>query len=370
VLASGHLVYASGGKLYGVRFDLERRIVVGEPTPVIPDLMMGFPREPSLGHFAVAESGTLVYISGPATAGGSRWVWVDRANGRQRVGEKQKQITGARLSPDGSRMAVSAERWGESGSFLWIEDLDRGTFSRLTFEREAYWPLWSPDADRIAFTSWDGGSEFANIFQVAADGSGSPERLTAGELWRQAGSFSLDGTRLIFHRSVHPETGWDVVEVAVSGEGGERALLDSRFNELQPTLSPNGRWLAYVSNETGRNEVYVRRYPGLSDKWQISNQGGIEPAWSGAGDELFYRNGRAIMRVVIDPENLSPARPVELFEGDYQVGLPYGRSYDVAPGDQGFLFLEQPNIQETEFEVRVVLDWPQQVESTLSVGNQ
>ncbi len=363
VLASGHLVYTTDGRLYVVRFNLGERKVVGDPVPVVPDLMMGFPREPSLGHFSVADTGTLVYVSGPARAGGSRWVWVDRANGRRRQGEMQKQITGARFSPDGTRIAVSAERWGERGSYLWIEDLERGTLSRLTFEQEAFWPLWSPSADKIAFSSWDGARDTVNIFQIAADGSGSSERLTRGELWRQSGSFSVDGARLIFHRSLHPETGWDVVETAVDGAGGERALLESRFNEFQPSLSPDGRWLAYVSNETGRNEVYVRRYPDLLDKWQISNQGGIEPAWSPRGDELFYRTDRVVMRVVIDPEDLSPGKPEELFEGDYEGDLSYGRTYDVAPDNQGFLFLEQPSIQETEFELRIVLDWVKDLES-------
>ncbi len=145
-----------------------------------------------------------------------------------------------------------------------------------------------------------------------------------------------------------------------------QALLSSPVDELQPHLSHDDRWLAYVSNETGRNEVYVRRYPELTEKWQISNQGGTEPVWSPDSYELFYRQGQKIMIVEMGEQDLSPSRPRKLLEVNIAVDSPYGRSYDVAPDSQGFVFVERSDIRDADYQLRVILDWLPEVESLLA----
>jgi serine/threonine-protein kinase len=361
-LPSEHLAYAARGRLHIVGFDRDKQEVVGSPVPVVNDLMMDFPLEPSLGHFTVSDQGALAYLSGPPVSGGSRWVWVDRAGERLRTGEFQRRLMGPKFSPDGTRLAVAAELWGQSGMHIWIEDLSRGTFSRLTFERDNWWPIWSPDGERIAFTSVEGSRSW-NLFWKLVDGSGEAERLTHGELGRQPMTWSRDGAVLVFHQSLPPEPGWDVLSVAVNGEAEPQPLLSSRFEELQPELSPDGRWLAYVSDETGRSEVYVRRYPDLSDKWQLSNEGGAEPAWSSKGNELFYRNGAKLMVVEITRDGeLIPGTPRELFEGNFMLDQRFGRGFDVAPDDQGFIFVEQSSVEDADVELRIVFDWLTEVE--------
>jgi len=273
---------------------------------------------------------------------------------------------GPKFSPDGTRLAVSAKAKDGDTMQVWIEDLSRGTFSRLTFEGTSWWPLWSPDGQKIAFPAAEDKGQ-VNVFWQSADGSGSPERLTHGELWKQPASWSPDGKDLIFHQSPHPETGWDVLVVSVDGRADPRPLLNSQFDELQPDLSPDGRWLAYVSNETGRPEVYVQRYPDLSAKWQISNDGGTEPAWSSNGDELFYRNDLKMMRVEMTGDReLSPGLPQELFEGDFLTDSQYGRGFDVAPDDQGFVLVEESLTVHTDYELRIVLNWLSEIDQLVT----
>jgi len=152
----------------------------------------------------------------------------------------------------------------------------------------------------------------------------------------------------------------------LDSEAEPRPLLNSRFDELQPDLSPDNRWLAYVSNETGSPEVYVRRYPELTGKWQISNKGGTEPTWSSQGDELFYRNGAKMMVVEMGGDrDLVPGRPQQLFEGEFVEDTQFGRGFDVAPDDQGFVLVEQTSVVEAEHELRVVLNWLSEVERTV-----
>jgi serine/threonine-protein kinase len=369
VLAVGYLAYAADNTLYVLRFDPTSAEVIGTPMPAISDLMMGFPFEPSLGHFTISQNGTLAYLSGSPVVGGARWVWVDRSGATQRSGEMQLQMFGPKFSPDGTRLAVAARARGQRSTQVWIEDLDRGTFSRLTFERENWWPLWSPDGRKIAFPSTEDPGT-ANVFWRFADGSGTAEQLTRGTVSEQPASWSPDGKELIFHRGRDPDTGWDVLALSLNGNSKPRPLLTSAFDELQPDLSPDGRWLAYVSNETGRSEVYVQRYPDLSGKWQISNEGGTEPAWSSSGDELFYRSGRQMMVVAMTvAQELRPGRPQMLFEGNFLQDVQYGRGYDVAPDDQGFVLIEQSSGVHSEYDLRVALNWLSEIDQLVTEPN-
>ena len=358
-LASGHLAYGRDGSLMIVPFDLERRKITGRPVAALDGMLMGFPLATYLAHFAVADNGTLIYVSGPLIAAGSRLVRVDRNGIGVPLSQVKERFFGPRFSPDGSRLAMAAQIGGEPMQ-VWVQDLGRGTFTRLTLEGEGWWPVWTPDGRHIVFPTRRVSSSVVDLAWIEADGSGPAKPLTHNELSEQPTTWTPDGRTLIFHRNDHPETAWDVMALEL-GEGGEpRVLLGSRFYEMLADLSPDGHWLAYVSDESGRFEVYVRSYPDLERRWQISTRGGTEPAWSADGRELFYRDedGRRMMAVSIGTEpEFVPGRPEILFEGDYAPSPWFGRNYDVAPDGQSFVMVEHVLPEEINAELLVAVNW-------------
>jgi serine/threonine-protein kinase len=358
-LASGHLAYGRDGSLMVVPFDLKRRQVTGRPVAVLDGLLMGFSLSGALAHFAVADNGTLIYVSGPLIAAGSRLVRVDRNGDAAPLGQVEERLFGPRFSPDGSRLAVGAQI-GNEPTQVWVRDLGRGTFTRLTLEGEGWWPVWSPDGRRIAFPTRRDSSTVADLAWIEADGSGPPEQLTQSELSEQPTTWTPDGRTLIYHRNDHPDSAWDVMALELEGDGEPRVLLGSRFNEALADLSPDGRWLAYVSDESGQSEVYVRSYPDLESKWQISTRGGFESAWSADGRELFYRDvdGRRMMAVPITTEpDFTPGRPELLFEGDYSAGAGFGRNFDVARDGLSFVMVEHVLPEDIDAELFVAVNW-------------
>ena len=364
-LPTGHLAYALDGSLMVVRFDPKRVEVSGPPVSALDGLLMGFPWDPPIAHFTLADNGTLAYVSGPMIATGSRLMRVGRDGSWTQIGEETTKIRGPRFSPDGRRIAISADV-GDLVAQLWVYDLERDTLSRVTFEGQGWWPIWSPDGQRLAFQTLVQPEGVANIFWVPADGGTTPERLTYSSLPHYVNSFSPDGQTLILHQGDHPETKEDVLVLDLGGEAGEtRPLLSSPAMEILAELSPNGRWLAYSSDESGRFEVYVRSYPDLDKKWQISPSGGIEPAWSRDGTELFYRDeqGLSLMAVDIQQEpDFRPGRPRVLLEGAYVPTIWVGRNYDVAPDGQSFLLVEQELEGIEQAQIQVVLNWFEEVQ--------
>jgi Tol biopolymer transport system component len=200
----------------------------------------------------------------------------------------------------------------------------------------------------------------AAIFTTPSDGSGPSERLIQNEYGQQPSGWSADGQTLLLHQNDHPESGWDVMMFRPGEDTEARPLLNSPAMEALPHLSPDGRWLAYVSDESGRLEVYVQSFPELGNKWQISTDGGIEPIWSPDGTELFYRDEEGLEMIVVDitlePE-FRPGTPRVLFEGRFVETPGYGRNYDVAPDGQSFLMFQQNMVGIEASELRLVFNW-------------
>ncbi len=226
--------------------------------------------------------------------------------------------------------------------------------TKLTFEWGIL-PLWSPDGERVFFgfdgVPWD-------IYSKPVDGSGPAEQLTAGA-YRVPTSITSDGKTIVFRQGGAGDN-LDIGMVRLEGEGEPEMLLETSFNEHTPKLSPDDRWLAYVSNESGRDEIYVSPFPG-SGKVQISTEGGMEPMWSRDGRELFYRNGEKMMAVAISagPE-LSPGKPTLLFEGRYDlIEGPGASNYDVTPDGQGFVMIRTPEGPESlgTTQITLVQNW-------------
>jgi serine/threonine-protein kinase len=374
-LETGHLVYARSGTLLAVPFDIGQLEAIGGPVPLIEGVSdVGITTGAT--HFSLSSNGSLIYAVGASfQPSQGRLVWVDRRGAEQPLAAPPRFYENPRLSPDGRWAAVEVGIGvlGQAGAGLaggmdqvWVYDLARETLTRLTFEAgNNEEPLWTPDGNRIAFeSSRDGAPD--TIFWQLSDGSGGLERLTSGGEGAQVpSSWSADGQLLAFNE-INPRTRADIWVLGLSDRKAEPFLRTS-FDEGGARFSPDGRWLAYVSNESGpgRPEVYVQPYPGPGGKWQVSIDGGTEPTWSRNGRELFYRSGNRMMAVdtTMQP-SFSAGKPRMLFEGPYfTTAFPQGTvSYDVSADGQRFLMVKETEAaSRSAAQINVVLNWTEEL---------
>ncbi len=349
-IRTGHLVCARAGVLLAAPFDLERLEVTGSPVPLVEGVIRS---ANGFSHFTVSSSGSLVYVPGGVSLAAQTLVWVDRTGAVQPLGAPARPYAHPQFSPDGRQLAVTIEG---AKNDVWVYDLSRGTLTRLTFEGSNQNPLWTPDGKRIVFRS--DRAAFRYLFWKPADGSGAEEQITKVEGPSSPSSISPDGKVAFYSRS-GPTTGRDMWSVPLEGERKPSLLLQTPFEEAVARISPDGRWLAYLSNESGRWEVYVRPFPGPGGKWQVSTEGGEEPLWSRNGRELFYRNDDKMMAVDISTEpSFRAGTPRLLFAGKYAkraaLAVP---NFDVAPDGQRFLMVKATEQQSTATQIHVVLNW-------------
>jgi Tol biopolymer transport system component len=238
---------------------------------------------------------------------------------------------------------------------LWLYDLARGTLTRLTQSNSSF-PIWTPDGKYLTLLYLQSGT--LNLYRMAADGSGAAERLTMSENEQFPGSWSPDGQVLAFSE-VDPITGLDIWVLGLQGDRKPRPFLQTPANESGPIFSPDGRWVAYLSDETGRNEIYVRPFPGPGGKMQISTEGGTEPMWARNGRELFYRNGDKMMVTAVESQPVFAAsKPKLLFEAHYETSVNvFQRDYDVSPDGQRFLMIKATEQESAATQLNVVLNW-------------
>jgi len=300
--ATGHLTYVHQGTLFGVSFDPARFELRGTPAPVVEDLagnasqgggQFDFSREPS-------GPGALVYLSGKTSAVTWPVVWLDSSGKIQPLVTKPGLYFNPRVSPDGQRLALAVS--GGTGYDIWVYDAQRDSMTRLTFTgQDTRWPVWTPDGKHIAFrTSSQSGT---SLNWIRADGGGEAQRLLESKYETVAHSFSPDGRRLAYYE-VNPETGPDLWTLPLDlsnpehpKPGKPELFLRTPFAEVAPVFSHDGRWIAYFSEESGKREVYVRPFPGPGGKWQISTDGGAYPVWSRNGRELFYETPDSFIMV-------------------------------------------------------------------------
>jgi serine/threonine-protein kinase len=348
-IPTGHLVYAKAGKLLAAPFDLGRLEITGSAVTVVEGLMR---TQQGFSQFFISPAGSLAYVQGELQEESLRTlVWVDRSGKEQPLGAPARAYLQPRISPDG-RTIVSEIEQGTTHD-VWTYNVSRGVVTRLTFNGDSHWPSWTPDGRRISFASGPN----RNLFWKPADGSRAEERLTTGELRHNAASWSPDGQTLAYSEE-HPDTGLDLWILQIQGDRKPRAFLQTRFNETLPSFSPDGRWLAYVSDESGQNEVYVQPFPGPDGKWQISIEGGQEPVWARNGRELFYRSGNRIMGVNIATQpGFSAGRPELLFETQYVPRAGGRANFDVSPDGQRFLMIQPVEPEQAATQIHMVLNW-------------
>jgi serine/threonine-protein kinase len=352
---TGHLLYIDGGTLHGVRFDVARLEVAGEAVPVVNDVF----NVSRAGDYAVSRGGTLVYVPASAAATPRSLVWVDRKGHEAPVRMPPRLYAEPRLSPDGTRVALTLR---DQENDIWIWDIARETLTRLTFDRSVDEnPIWTPDGRRIVFASARAGA--FNLFAQAADGSGVVERLTGGAD-PHAGFVAPDGSGIV-GSIIAPRTNGDIVWFPLGADRSKVVpLVQTMAIEYNPDVSPNGRFLAYQSNESGREEIYVRPFPGVNDgRWQVSTGGGTRPVWARNGRELFYvdlANMLTAVPVETSGSTFTAGNSAKLFEPPYEASLTAPRDYDVSPDGQRFLMIKE-NVGRDENPRRsglvVVLNW-------------
>jgi Tol biopolymer transport system component len=349
-LPSGHVLYMHEGTLFAVPFDLKRLTVTGHPVPILE----GVAASPAFGgaQFSFSETGNLVYVAGRGAGQGVSIYWMDREGKFTPLRETPGSYYNLAFSPDGKRLALEIS--GGKRSDIWVYEWERDALTRLTFAGESNTnPVWTPDGQRIVYSSQEKGGT-VNLWWIRSDGAGDAQRLAESKSTQSAGSWRPDGKVLAF-RQQNPGTNFYIMTLPIEGNeksgwkpGEPKPFVNSAFNEAEPAFSPDGRWLAYASNESGSYEVYVRPFPGPGGKWQISTGGGLLPKWSRNGKELFYRTvDSKIMAVTYTasgdsfhadkPQLWSPGQFFERGFGVYNFDLhPDGKRFAVlkAPGTE------------------------------------
>ena len=345
-LPTGHLVFLRSGKVMAVPFDVARLELSGTPVPVIEGI-----RESSFngGTFSCSQTGSCVSV--PGSLNTERTVaFIDRAGTVQPLPLPPQSYQHPRFSPDGAKVSFWIE---QSRCDVVVYDISRGIVTRITMNGDNHYPVWTPDGREITYLSRKGPPAAAyEVYSKSADGSGSEELLSGDAQNVSAGSalsWTPDGQALAFgYRG-------DIWLLPRSG-GKSRPIVQSRFNELTPAVSPDGRWLAFVSDESGQQEVYVESFPESGPKYRISTKGGTEPVWSRRGGELFFRNGTQVMAVdVTTKPRFATGPPRALFS--QSAALVSGRvNYDVSPDGQRFVLVGLGD-SEQPAQINIVLNW-------------
>ncbi len=367
-LPTGHIVYALDYSLYAAPFDLDT-LHAAKPVLMVDGLFRV--DHQYIPQYSISRSGALLYVPKAAAAAtsGRTLVWVDRHGNEELIETQPNLYNSLRISPDGTRVALSAEIEGNND--IYILDLARNnTPRRLTFDKGVdSVPLWSCDGQRIAFSSNRSGE--TSIYWKAADGTGKDEAI-AGSAVPDAATYPLswsgDEKTLVLMENFIISGVYDfgIGALAMEGERKYKPLLKEKYHEFQPQISPNGRWMAYVSNEPGQAQIYVRPFPDVnSGLWQVSTAGGNSPLWSRDGQELFYRNGNAVMAVAVktEPSFDIIGTPQSLFRGAY---LSQSRRlvntslqtylWDVSPDGNRFLMIKEAGNTASN-RINIVLNW-------------
>jgi serine/threonine-protein kinase len=367
---TGHLIFLRQGTLMAVRFDLAKLEVIGQPVALVENVMQGFHqsgyRNTGAGQFGISDTGSLIYAAGGIVPDQkASLVWVDQRGIQQSVTALQFPFSAPRLSPDGQRIAyVTAARERP----VYVYDLARGTNSRLTGEGTAIRPIWAPDGKRLLF-GWKK-SLTSSLFWQPYDGSSPMERLTPSEYEQWPGSWSSDGKTVAFV-DFHPDTGGDIAMLDVRS-GRVMPFLNSEFDEAYPEFSPDGRWIAYTSDESKRSEVYVRAFPGPGMKQQVSSEGGDEPLWARNGKQLFYRREDQVWVVDVRTDGgFAATKPRLLFEKPgYGSGYPI-RAYDLSLDSQRFLIVkEEQRKPSPATEMVLVQNWFEELKRLVPTGKK
>jgi serine/threonine-protein kinase len=381
-LPSGYLVYALESTVLAVPFDVDTLNVTGGAVPVLDRVARAGRIGSGAAHFSVSSRGTLVYIQDLVDEAGNRTLtWVDR-NGRETaINAPARPYRYPRLSPDDLRIAVDTT---DEQQDIWVWNLKGETATRLTIDPATdSWPVWTPNGQRVIFYSTRAGSRgitVGNLYSQASDGAGAAaaERLTDSPNIQVPNAVSPNGTELVFGEGTQIG-GSDLWRLPLQGEPRARRLVQTEFTERNADISPNGRWLAYQSNDTGQFEIYVRPFPNVNaDRQRVSTGGGIAPVFARNGREIFFMTlrGESLMTAAILESPGSAAfrtsTPIKLFDtpgymtpnGVGGANRPAGRTYDVSADGRRFLMIKDVSVREgtpAPQSITVVQNWVEEL---------
>jgi Tol biopolymer transport system component len=338
-------------------FDADSATLLGSPESVLSPVGE---TNRGTGQYVLADNGTLIYDP-PSTSGSGFFmadvVLVDRTGGIEELDAEKAAWSQPRFSPDGDRLLL--RRVETPNCDLWTRNLERGTTTRITFEHDTHDPLWDPSGDNVMYAGDQGARR--SVFRVAADGSSAPAVMIDADVSMYPASWSADGRRLVMG-VVNQHSGDDVWVLDLDRESEPFPFLDSRFGERYPVISPDGRWIAYASDESGHWEVFVRPYPGPGGRVQVSTDGGTEPLWSPDGAGLFYRADGKIWEAGVTESSgsLRVSTPTPLFDDQFErvTGAnPDQRQYDISPAGDVFAMIRPDPRANEQRPLRVVIDW-------------
>jgi serine/threonine-protein kinase len=364
---SGHVVYADSGTLFAIPFDLDSLSVSGSAVPVVEGVTASGSELDA--QFSSSPDGKLAYLTGAAGQTALTQIMVDREGQIEEVGVDPGEFYNPRFSPDRARLAVEVQT-GENLD-IWIYDLERKVPMRLTFnEGSDEYPAWARDGSAVYYSAERDGE--VDIYRRDPSGSGEAERVLERAGPQAPSSFSPDGTTLAFTEYL-PETESDIWLLSMTDDGEPRPLVVTEFTEYGPEFSPDGRWIAYGSNETGNFEVYITSATG-DGKWQVTNGGGAWPVWAPDGRSLAFVWGPTMSQASVDSSDgeLRLGRPEPLFTANFRFLADGNRYYDVSPDGSGFLMLQdQSQASDSDHEhIRVVLNWFDELRATFAQFEQ
>ncbi len=362
---TGHIAYMEGNSLFAVPFDSGRLVVTGRPVAMVDGVLwMGGTTAP---QYAISRSGTLIYVQAAtagSVAGGRTLVWVDRKGIEEPIKAAPQMYRYPKISPDGKKVAFAIPR--DQGSDLWIYDLARETPTRLTFEDGYHLqPIWTPDGKRIVYGSRPTNKDRYSVYWKATDGTGKSELIgSSQDRSLMPWSFSRDGKTLAM-TEVAAGQNLDIGILSMEANYTIKLLLQEQYTEMQPKISPDGRWMAYASYESGgRAEIYVRPFPEVEGgRWQVSSNGGETPLWSPNGREIFYRKDDAVMAASVETEgSFKSGKPEFLFRGPYVVlGANEGHPWDISADGKRFLMMKGAGSASSTTggprKINIVLNW-------------
>jgi serine/threonine protein kinase/WD40 repeat protein len=346
---TGHILYVSEGALRAVRFDPDRLEVEGNPFPVLERVNQNV----SLAaNYVVSRNGTLAY--NPNFGGRDRrvLVWIDRDGRITPLPLPAAAYQEPSLSPDGKRIALAMT--DESGTNIWVYDIGRGNLGKRTFGGRNLFPIWTPDGEEILYTA---GGVFQRLMRLRADGARGGEEMDV-DVPSPGGQIPISWSDV--HRTLLFQYNTETWRFSVEDEKAEPFLKHTGATLREARFSPNQTHVAYRSDESGRDEVYVVPYPGLGGKWQISTDGGAQPMWSPRGGELFYKNGNRMMAVQVQTSpSFEAGTPRVLFETDLPERVPGDPSrYGVTADGRFLVTAPAPNAENEEKpEIHVIVNW-------------